>query len=33
MKEKIDIVFPNGETKTISVKDKDDLSKIGRAHV
>ena len=26
MKEKIDIVFPNGETKTISVKDKDDLS-------
>ena len=26
MKEKIDIVFPNGETKTISVKDKNDLS-------
>lgn len=26
MKEKIDIVFPNGETKTISVKNKDDLS-------
>lgn len=26
MKEKIDIVFPNGEIKTISVKDKDDLS-------
>jgi len=26
MKEKIDIIFPNGETKTISVKDKDDLS-------
>jgi len=26
MKEKIDIVFPNGETKTISAKDKDDLS-------
>ncbi len=26
MKEKIDIVFPNGETKTISVKNKDNLS-------
>ena len=26
MKEKIDIVFPNGETKIISVKDKNDLS-------